>query len=112
MIVPTSYRVNRPIIKNGSPAVLAAEAFFIHSPFAQLLSKIDHYRIYIQARGNNHGSLSALSVFQKIIRSNTLFIVVFNEIKHFMLDIAHIVQRESNVRRRSIAAGNIAQNVV
>ena len=81
-IAPATDSIYTPIIKDSGTSVPAAESFAIHTQFAELLSEINHHGIYIHTSRYDKGGNSLARITRKEIGSDTLLIMVFQEIQH------------------------------
>ena len=79
--------IDAPIIKNATSSILPAETFVIHSPFTQFLTGIDHERVDFLSSQQQHGWKRLARISGKKVRSNPLFIVVFQKMQHVLAEI-------------------------
>ena len=89
VVSPAPYAVNAPIVEYCCSSVSAAKSFRIHSAFAKLLSEVYHDWVCVHACRYYHSRECFVRVSCKIIGCNTLFVVVFQEIKHVTLNVVH-----------------------
>lgn len=88
-VTPAVNAVYVPIVEDSGSSVLSAETLAVHSFFAQFLSEIDHDRIASQAGRYDEGRNSLEWIASKEVGCNALFIVVFQEIQHVVLNVVY-----------------------
>ena len=88
-IIPIAQTLDTPIVEDRRPTISTAKTFLIHTWLSQFLTAIDHHRISIHGRRNNHARDAQACVIGKKRRSDTLLIMVLQEIEHVRLNIPH-----------------------
>ena len=111
-IIPASQGIRTPVVENGGASVLTTESFFIHTCFAQLLSGIDHHRIGIHASGNHQSWDGLTGIIGKETRGNAQLIMIFEEVEHVFLDIAHLLPTSADGSSRLATLYHSKEGVV
>ena len=112
IIIPVSQTLDAPIIEDGRTAITSAETFRVHSSFAKFLTTIDHNRIRIHGSGDNHARNTRTSIPRKEIRSDTLFIVILQEIQHIFLDSLQRLPTMRYITSRSLSAHHRTNRII
>ena len=107
-VAPASYGVYTPIIEYGSSSVPSAESFTIHAQFSKLLTEVDHHRISVHTGGNDQCGNSFTRVAGKEIRSDTLLVVILQEVEHLFLYSIQTLPAMSDSGCRFISTSYIA----
>ena len=107
-VAPASYAVYTPIIEYSSPSVPSAKSFTIHAQFSKLLTEVDHHRISVHTGGNDQCGNSFTRVAGKEIRSDTLLVVILQEVEHLFLYSIQTLPAMSDSGCRFISTSYIA----
>ena len=84
-VAPTTDSLYTPVVKDGGSPVSSAESFIIHTHFSKLLPKVNHHGICIHTGGNNECRDAFTRITGKEIRSDTLLVVILQEVEHLFL---------------------------
>src|SRR6056297_187859 len=99
------------VIENGS-SCWAAKASIFCSTLPHFLPKIYHCGRGAYGSGNYHCRFSQLGISYKIGTSDSLLVMIFQEVEHMMLYIGHSFLHYRNVVRPPIPLHNVFDAVI
>ena len=101
-----------PIVEDGGAPIAAGEALFVHTTLAQLLPGINHHRVRAHKGGSDQCRQGFRGIAAEEVGSNALFVVIFEEVEHVVLDVVRGLPSVGDGGRRRLPTHHSPQSVV